>query len=448
MGKCGCNSNKDLRDKLTPLQFDASHHVSCLSRSVSLDNYPLFVGRDLRDISKTHYQGANKRDVILSCRDCHSLGRVPAHKRYTDKVERHMAYTLVPSIFSSGHWYQSKVRITLNNSVCTLNSSVIWTLLRLDIIFVTRVTYHWNQRISESQKQVGYQVIDDTSSRYKNTWATQKSYVRISGVISHLGRVPGLRALIFLTHITICIIFVNQDIYRWNQRSLLSQKQVERHMAYTLSKVRITLNNSLRRLNSSVIWTLLKLGIVSGGCQVSFLSSMGRCTDKGPRALTFLMHIIICIIFVNRDIYHWNQRSLLSQKQVRKVVVTWRALSGNNAHEVERHMAYTLVPSIFSSGHWYQSKVRITLNNSVCTLNSSVIWTLLRLDIIFVTRVTYHWNQRISESQKQNCSQSKHLVYVYSQFHDVKLPNRPPHFQKLLPHSSSWQLSINFCGCS
>ncbi|PRP87892.1 hypothetical protein PROFUN_02629 [Planoprotostelium fungivorum] len=37
---------KDLRDKFTPLQFDALHHVSCLSRSVSLDNYPLFVGRD------------------------------------------------------------------------------------------------------------------------------------------------------------------------------------------------------------------------------------------------------------------------------------------------------------------------------------------------------------------------------------------------------------------
>ncbi|PRP89074.1 hypothetical protein PROFUN_01794 [Planoprotostelium fungivorum] len=29
----------------------------------------------------------------------------------------------------------------------------------------------------------------------------------------------------------------------------------------------------------------------------------------------------ICIVFVNRDIYRWNQRSLLSQKQVRKLVV-------------------------------------------------------------------------------------------------------------------------------
>jgi phosphate starvation-inducible membrane PsiE len=65
-----------------------------------------------------------------------------------------MAYTLVQSIFSSGHLHQSKVRITLNNSVRTLNGSVIWTLLKLGIVFVTRVTYHWNQRISETQNQV------------------------------------------------------------------------------------------------------------------------------------------------------------------------------------------------------------------------------------------------------------------------------------------------------
>ncbi|PRP78176.1 hypothetical protein PROFUN_11306 [Planoprotostelium fungivorum] len=145
-------------------------------------------------------------------------------------------------------------------------------------------------RESESGQKGGYQVIDDTLPRYKNTWATQK-YIQI---------------------------------FR-----------------------------------------------PDGGCQVSFLSSMGRCTDKGPRALIFLTHITICIIFVNQDIYRWNQRSLLSQKQV------------------ERHMAYTL------------SKVRITLNNSLRRLNSSVIWTLLKLGIVSVTCVTYHWNQRISESQNQ-----------------------------------------------
>ncbi|PRP77500.1 hypothetical protein PROFUN_14212 [Planoprotostelium fungivorum] len=108
----------------------------------------------------------------------HNLGRAPGTKTHglpkngfrffvrtviTEKsdnvclknsVERHMAYTLVPSNFSSGHLHQSKVRITLNNSVRTLNSSVIWTFLKLGIVFVTRVTYHWNQRISESQNQV------------------------------------------------------------------------------------------------------------------------------------------------------------------------------------------------------------------------------------------------------------------------------------------------------
>ncbi|PRP74895.1 hypothetical protein PROFUN_15922 [Planoprotostelium fungivorum] len=52
------------------------------------------------------------------------------------------------------HFSQSKVRITLNISVCTLNSSVICPFLKSGIVFVTRVIYHWNQRISESQYNV------------------------------------------------------------------------------------------------------------------------------------------------------------------------------------------------------------------------------------------------------------------------------------------------------
>ncbi|PRP76713.1 hypothetical protein PROFUN_14809, partial [Planoprotostelium fungivorum] len=122
-----------------------------------------------------------------------------------------MAYTLVPSIFSSGHLRQSK----------------------LGIVFVTRVTYHWNQRISESQNQV---------RRYKNTWATQKWFqifrpdchnrekegARLNHRPTVTIRDKGPRALTFLTHITICIIFVNRHIYHWNQRSLLSQKQVRK----------------------------------------------------------------------------------------------------------------------------------------------------------------------------------------------------------------------------
>ncbi|PRP73298.1 hypothetical protein PROFUN_16841 [Planoprotostelium fungivorum] len=58
---------KDLRDKFTPLQFDALHHVSCLSCSVSLDNYPLFVGRDAaRHQQDTLPRGKQKgRNLVL-----------------------------------------------------------------------------------------------------------------------------------------------------------------------------------------------------------------------------------------------------------------------------------------------------------------------------------------------------------------------------------------------
>ncbi|PRP72815.1 hypothetical protein PROFUN_17145, partial [Planoprotostelium fungivorum] len=58
---------KDLRDKFTPLQFDALHHVSCLSHSVSLDNYPLFVGRDAaRHQQDTLPRGKQKgRNLVL-----------------------------------------------------------------------------------------------------------------------------------------------------------------------------------------------------------------------------------------------------------------------------------------------------------------------------------------------------------------------------------------------
>ncbi|PRP76960.1 hypothetical protein PROFUN_14661, partial [Planoprotostelium fungivorum] len=56
----------------------------------------------------------------------------------------------------------------------------------------------------------------------------------------------------------------------------------------------------------------------------------------------------ICIVFVNRDIYRWNQRSLLSQKQVRKLVVMPRALFGNSARKAIFHLG-----KIY---HWDQDK--------------------------------------------------------------------------------------------
>ncbi|PRP73077.1 hypothetical protein PROFUN_16938, partial [Planoprotostelium fungivorum] len=60
-------SSKDLQDKFTPLQFDALHHVSCLSCSVLLDNYPLFVGRDAaRHQQDTLPRGKQKgRNLVL-----------------------------------------------------------------------------------------------------------------------------------------------------------------------------------------------------------------------------------------------------------------------------------------------------------------------------------------------------------------------------------------------
>ncbi|PRP75150.1 hypothetical protein PROFUN_15164 [Planoprotostelium fungivorum] len=63
----------DLREKFTPLQFDALHHVSCLSRSVLLDKYPLFVGQDAaRHQQDTLPRGKQKgRNLVLqSCNTC------------------------------------------------------------------------------------------------------------------------------------------------------------------------------------------------------------------------------------------------------------------------------------------------------------------------------------------------------------------------------------------
>ncbi|PRP87339.1 hypothetical protein PROFUN_01601 [Planoprotostelium fungivorum] len=61
------------------------------------------------------------------------LGRVAGQFSHFFQVERHMGYTVV---------------------VRRLNISVIPTLLKLGIVFVTSVIYHWNQRVSESQDQV------------------------------------------------------------------------------------------------------------------------------------------------------------------------------------------------------------------------------------------------------------------------------------------------------
>ncbi|PRP76036.1 hypothetical protein PROFUN_01752 [Planoprotostelium fungivorum] len=83
--------------------------------------------------------------TVITRGACQILGRVAGQFSHFFQVERHMAYTL------------SKVRITLN-------ISVICTLLKLGIVFVTSVIYHWNQRISESQDQ-------------NNTWPTQECYL-------------------------------------------------------------------------------------------------------------------------------------------------------------------------------------------------------------------------------------------------------------------------------
>ncbi|PRP78175.1 hypothetical protein PROFUN_11305 [Planoprotostelium fungivorum] len=93
-----------------------------------------------------------------------------------------------PGLFSQFPRVEVRLRALNQNSARTIC-----------IGFVNRDIYRWNQRSLLSQKQGWYQVIDDTSPRYKNTWATQKltmyakkiAYVRISGVISHLWRVPG-----------------------------------------------------------------------------------------------------------------------------------------------------------------------------------------------------------------------------------------------------------------
>ncbi|PRP82647.1 hypothetical protein PROFUN_09758 [Planoprotostelium fungivorum] len=413
---------------------------------------------------------------------------------HINKVERHMAYTLVQSIVLSGHLHQSKSGVVFVNRhiyrwnqrsllsqkqrtwalisfregarslmtvypgvelpglhggvfsffVRTNIADVIWTLLKLGIVFVTRVTYHWNQRISETQNQVRKYDVE------KHMGYPKMGGCQVSFLISMGDKGP--RALTFLTHITICIIFVNCDIYHWNQRSLLSQKQRSLLSQKQVRKVVVTwralFGNKAREVERHMAYTLVQ----------SIFSSGHLHQSKSG------------IVFVTHVTYHWNQRisetqnqvrkydvrisgvishlgrvpatvqplpseikarrSLLSQKQVRKVVVTWRALFGNKAREVERHMAYTLVQSIFSSGHLHQSKFNeslfikndfkakkakfsltflrvFQLVNDVkcwaqqCPLNVSVIWTLLKSGIVFVTHVTYHWNQRISETQNQ-----------------------------------------------
>ncbi|PRP77213.1 hypothetical protein PROFUN_15765 [Planoprotostelium fungivorum] len=84
--------------------------------------------------------------------------------------------------------------------------------------------------------------------------------------------------------------------------------------------------------------------------------------DKGPRALTFLTHIIICIIFVNCDIYRWNQRISESQKQ---------------------------------GGYQVIDDTSFREKYAICIVYVTVLHTMLILGNVFVTCVTYHWNQHI-----------------------------------------------------
>ncbi|PRP83479.1 hypothetical protein PROFUN_04353 [Planoprotostelium fungivorum] len=96
----------------------------------------------------------------------------------------------------------------------------------------------------------------------------------------------------------------------WNQRSLLSQKQGGcQAIDDSLPRCRITWATRW------CIWFFRPDVRNRGGCQVCFLSSHAE-RDKGPRALNQNNARTICIVFVNRDIYRWNQRSLLSQKQI------------------------------------------------------------------------------------------------------------------------------------
>ncbi|PRP78367.1 histone-lysine N-methyltransferase MLL [Planoprotostelium fungivorum] len=74
------------------------------------------------------------RPTVMARGACQILGRVAGQFSHFCQVERHMAYTL------------------------------ICTLLKLGIVFVTSVIYHWNQRVSESQDQ-------------NNTWPTQEWYL-------------------------------------------------------------------------------------------------------------------------------------------------------------------------------------------------------------------------------------------------------------------------------
>ncbi|PRP81627.1 hypothetical protein PROFUN_01134 [Planoprotostelium fungivorum] len=86
--------------------------------------------------------------------------------------------------------------------VCTLKFSVICTLLKLGIVFVTSVIYHWNQRVSESQDQ-------------NNTWPTQEwSSVRT------------LRLSVQMALSQLGTTFTTFLFHRWNQRICLSQNNV------------------------------------------------------------------------------------------------------------------------------------------------------------------------------------------------------------------------------
>ncbi|PRP74341.1 hypothetical protein PROFUN_16105 [Planoprotostelium fungivorum] len=237
------------------------------------------------------------------------------------------------------HFSQRKVRITLNNSVCTLKFSVICTLLKLAIVFVTSVIYHWNQRVSESQDQ-------------NNTWPTQEWYLFPPPTICIRDdasvRVRMMYAGVSDPHLPQWMMWVRKGLTPWSHGvptvmtrgacQILGRvagqfshfSQVERHMAYT-SKVRITLNISLCMLNISVICTLLKLGIV----------------------------------FVTSVIYHWNQRVSESQDQ-------------NNTWPTQE---------------W----------SSVRTLRLSVQMALSQLEMTFTTFLFDCWNQRICLSQNDVC---------------------------------------------
>ncbi|PRP77875.1 hypothetical protein PROFUN_08549 [Planoprotostelium fungivorum] len=181
----------------------------------------------------------------------------------------------------------------------------------------------------------------------------------ISEIISTSGQslegiAQSLRALNQNSARTICIVFVNQDIYRWNQRISESQKQGGCQV----------IDDSLPRCR--ITWAtrwciqIFRPDVHSrGGCQVCFLSFHAE-RDKGLRAL-------------NQNSARMVYFSLYSAMNVRTKNLNTPPCS----------------PGDSTPGSYVPLRVGTEKTDLAPSLNE------------IRPRDIYRWNQRISESQKQ-----------------------------------------------